>query len=409
MSMYWYQAVNPDGETEEGEIEASMEDAAVAALQDAGFIPIRVEAVGASKRSKSPGLFSQLARKSNRISHREIAEFTRELSTMLGAGLPLDNALQTLHEISDNPKLRELTSAIYEKVRSGQSFSDALQEMGDMFPDLYIQMVRAGETAGALDSSLARLSDHFKRAGKLREDVLSALTYPLILVVIASLSVLVLMTFVIPQFSQMFEDMGAALPLPTQIVISTSDWLKLWWWTIPPVLLVIAVAWQAWYAKPANRLAWDRLVLRMPLFGDFSTRLDMARFTHTLGVTLGHGVSIIQAMQIATKGMSNRSLSLIMEEVLEQVQQGRTLAMALEEHPELPRLLIKMIRVGEEAGQLEKMLMELADVYENQSQLAIQRLLSLLEPVLIVGLGLLIAGIIMSILVAVLSMNELVF
>ncbi len=408
MSLFWYQAINAAGETEEGEIEASVEELAVAQLQDAGFIPIRVEPAGQTKRRKSGGGLS-FSRGKKRITHKDIGDFTRELATMLGAGLPLDSALQTLNEVSDNPQLQTLTLAIYEKVRSGRSFSDALMEMEGNFPDLYIQMVKAGEAAGALDSSLARLSEHFKRANKLREDVISALTYPLILVAIAGLSILVLMTFVIPQFSQMFEDMGADLPTSTQIVISTSAWLKQWWWTIPPVLLLAVIVWQSWYAKAANRLSWDTFVLKLPLFGDFSVRIDMTRFTHTLGVTLGHGVSLIQAMQIATKGMSNQALAQMMVEALEQVQQGRTLATALEEHPDLPRLLIKMIRVGEESGQLEKMLMELAELYENQTQLAVQRLLSLLEPVLIVGLGLLIAGIIMSILVAVLGMNELVF
>ncbi len=411
MSRFWYQAVNATGETEEGEIEAAAEAAAVARLQDAGYVPIRIRAAGGSKRgtrrSRSTALQFRLSRRG--IGAGDIANFTRELATMLGAGLPLDHSLQTLTEVSDNDKLKEITATIYEKVRGGETFSSALGSLDGVFSDLYIQMVKAGEAGGALDSTLARLADHLARSKKLRESVISALTYPLVLVAVAGISIVVLLSFVIPQFSQMFEDMGTALPLPTRIVIGVSEWLRHYWWTIPLAIVLIAMVFRRWRAVPANRVRWDRWMLRQPLVGDFMVKIDLARFTHTLGVTLGNGVPLLQAMEIAARGMQNRALGAVVTDAAEQVQQGRTLASALEQNEQLPKLAIKMIRVGEESGQLEKMLLQLADMYDQETQLAVQRLLSLLEPVLIVGLGVLIAGIIMSVLVAVLGMNQLVF
>lgn len=405
MSTFHYKAVNTEGEAMEGDMDATVEGAVIARLQDAGYIPILVEpaARGRAARSQTLQILSR-----RRMSAREVELFTRELATLLRAGLPLDQSLQTLIEVSESDTLQHLVTSIYDEVRDGAAFSSALEMQSGAFSNLYINLVRAGESSGALDDTLTRLADYLQRVRDLREHVLSAITYPLILVVVAGISILVLLTFVIPQFSQMFADMGAALPLPTRIVMGAGDVLRSYWWAPPLIALAAAIAVRKWLEDPNRRLRWHRRMLRLPMVGDLVTRIEVARFTRTLGIMLKNGVPVLSALGIVDGSMRNRALADDVMKAAQSLEAGRPLAASLAEHQSFPKLAIKMIRVGEESGQLEEMLLRLGDVYDQEAQAAIRRLLSFLEPCLIVGLGLLIAGIIMSILVAVLGMNQLI-
>ncbi len=405
MSVFHYKAVNADGETEEGDMDATLEAAVVTRLQDAGYIPILVEPVTRrrSARARRPWSFGK-----QRVSSRDVELFTRELATLLRAGLPLDQSLQTLIEVSESETLRRLVTGINDLVRDGAAFSSALEGQPGAFSDLYINMVRAGESAGALDTTLTRLADYLERLRDLRESITSAITYPLILVVVAGVSIIILLTLVIPQFAQMFADMGAALPLPTRIVMGAGEILRNYWWAPPLVVLALAFAVRNWLEDPAHRVWWHRRLLRLPMVGALVTRVEIARFTRTLGIMLNNGVPVLGALSIVKGSMHNRALAEDVSSAAQSLEAGRSLAASLSEHETFPKLTIKMIHVGEESGQLEDMLLRLAEVYDQEAQAAIRRLLTLLEPALIVTLGVLIAGIIMSILVAVLGMNQLV-
>ncbi len=406
MANFWYKAVNGEGVTEVGEMEAANQKALIAQLQDSGYVPIQISARAIAKRRAPllPGL--HFSRK--RVSARDVGLFTRELATLLHAGLPLDESLKTLIEVADSESVKRLVTSIHERVRDGAEFSAALEAQGDTFSSLYVNMVRAGESAGALDATLARLADYLKRQKELRDSVLSALTYPVILTLVAAVSVILLLVFVLPQFAQMFDDMQAELPLPTQIVMAAADGLRHYWWMLPVLPLAAAFLAKGLLADPGRRLKWHDFLLRAPLFGDLVTKLEVARFTRTLGVMLNNGVPLLRAIRIVAGSISNQALARDVDSTADELQAGRRLATALTAGGRFPKLAIKMIRVGEDSGQLDEMLLRLADVYDQETKSTVQRVLGLLEPLLIVGLGVVIAGIIFSILIAVLGMNQLV-
>jgi general secretion pathway protein F len=268
-------------------------------------------------------------------------------------------------------------------------------------------MLRAGEAGGALDVVLERLSEFMERSRELRETVQSALIYPAILVGVAVLSVAVLLVWVVPQFSAMFESSGKALPLPTQIVIALGEFVGHWWWA----LLLAGVALWLWFARqmrePSSRRVWDRRLLRLPLFGDLIAKVEVARMARTLGTLLVNGVSLLTALSIVRETLSNQVLSESLGKVAAQLKEGKGLGKPLMETGLFPKLSVHMVMVGEETGKLQEMLLRVADVYDREVRSAVKRMLSLLEPVLILGLGSVIGAIIMSILVAILSVNDL--
>ena len=291
----------------------------------------------------------------------------------------------------------------------GESFSTALERQQGVFSQVYINMVRAGEAAGALDHALERLADYLQRIRELKSNIVSALIYPSILVTVAGASVILLLVFVVPQFTQMFQDMGAVLPLPTRIVIASGELLRDYGWLLPLVILLIVAFMRRQLAHPEKRLRWDRRILGMPLFGDLVTKVEVARFSRTLGILLGNGVPLLGALANVREILNNQVLAGAIDRAADSLQAGQGLAEPLAKTEVFPRLAIQMMQVGEESGNLQEMLVRVADVYDQEVKTTVQRLLTLLEPVLIVGLGVVIAGIIMSILVAVLSVNQLVF
>jgi len=404
--MYRFKALNPAGETEEGEIDAAVESVAVAQLQDAGYLPIHLEPVGVDRRWSLRRL--KITTPHRKISARDMEFFTRELATLLEAGLPLDQSLQTLLEVADSAALKRLITAVDEDVRRGVALSAALADQQFGLSVLFINMVRAGEASGSLDESLSRLADYLQRSRDLRDSITSALIYPIILVIVAGLSVTALLMFVLPQFSQMFADLGAALPWPTQLLLTVGEIVRSYWWVIPSAALAIGFLGRRWLSDPAHRLRVDGLVLQLPLVGELIVKSELAKFTHTLGTMIGHGVPLVRSLEIVRGGMSNRALGQCVVTATEGLQRGQGLATPLGDDGLFPSLAIKLIHIGEESGRLEEMLLRLADIYERDVRTTLQRLLSLLEPTLIVGLGVVIAGIILAILTAVLGMNQTV-
>jgi general secretion pathway protein F len=336
-----------------------------------------------------------------------VAVLTAELATLLRAGLSLDRSLEVLIDLATSDAVRQLLTAIREDVRGGAALSTALEARGGVFNRLYLSMVRAGEAGGALDIVLERLSEFMERSRELRETVQSALIYPAILVAVSVLSVAVLLVWVVPQFSAMFESAGKALPLPTQIVIASGAFVGQWWWAI---ILASVIAWLGFsrlWQRPEIRLVWDRRILSWPLLGDLVAKVEVARMARTLGTLLGNGVSLLTAIAIVRETLGNVALAGALADVATQLKEGKGLGRPLMETGLFPKLSVQMILVGEETGRLQEMLLRVADVYDREVRSAVKRMLSFLEPVLILGLGLIIGAIIMSILVAILSVNDL--
>ena len=402
MPLFHYKAVRPSGEVVEGELEAADEAALVRQLQQDGLLPIRTGRAGGGLR----GLFS---RKRPRIGQEQVLHFTRELATLLGAGMTLDRALQILAELSDDEALAQMIAGIREKVQGGDTLSSALEAQGKTFGSLYISMVKAGEAGGVLHDVLERLADYLERSQELRESIRSALVYPTILLVVAGLSVVGLLVFVVPQFSQMFEDMGQALPLPTQIVVAVGNALRGYWWAILAGAFLL-VAWlQSYFSRPGVKQQWDARLLRWPLLGDLIAKVETARFARTLATLLHNGLPLLTALNLVKDVIGNSVIAQSVEEATDSLKRGKGLADPLIEQQVLPPLAQQMIKVGEESGNLEPMLNKVADVFDGEVRASVKRMLTLLEPALIVGLGIIVAGIIVSILMAVLSANQLAF
>ena len=404
MPLYRYKAVAPTGDAQEGEMEGHGQSAVVERLQSMGLIPIRVEEAAASTADGSAG--KSLFRK-NRISQADIAIFTQEIATLLHAGLPLDRSLGILIGMSANPQVLHLLTQVREDVRGGAALSAAMEAQPGVFSRFYLNMIRAGEAGGALDVVLQRLSEFMERSKELRETVKSALIYPAILVGVAVLSVAVLLVWVVPQFTQMFEESGKALPLPTQIVIAAGNTVQHYWWAI----ILGAIGIYSWFSRqlqqPETRYQWDKRFLALPLVGDLVAKLEVARFARTLGTLIGNGVTLLTALSITRETLNNTVMAEGLDTVANQLKEGQGLGKPLMETGLFPKLAVHMVMVGEETGKLQEMLIRIADVYDREVQNAVKRMLALMEPALILGLGLVIGGIIMSVLVAILSVNDL--
>ncbi len=404
MALFHFKVVTPAGETQEGDMDGATQAAVVERLQGMGLIPIRVEETSANgvAADNRGSIFGK-----KRISQDDVAVFTQEIATLLKAGLPLDRCLEILISLSANEQVRELMVLLREDVRGGASLSKAMDARKGVFSRFYLNMIRAGEAGGALDVVLQRLTEFMERSKELRDTVKSALIYPVILIGVAILSVAILLVWVVPQFSQMFADSGKALPVPTQVVIAMGDAVRKYWW----VMIGSGIAVYLWFAKqmrePASRFRWDQRLLALPLVGDLIAKLEVARFSRTLGTLIGNGVTLLAALSIVKETLTNTVMAKGLGDVANQLKEGKGLGKPLFETGLFPKLAVHLVMVGEETGKLQDMLIRVADIYDREVNGSVKRLLSLMEPVLILGLGLVIGGIIMSILVAILSVNDL--
>jgi general secretion pathway protein F len=397
MPHYRYQAVTPAGELVQGEMDAGDEAAVVARIQHSGQIPLGAKRVAA----RLPAWFA--VRPS--MSRHELAVFTRELAVLLHAGVPLDRALQLVVELSPLSTAGRQAAAIEATVRGGAALSEALQRAN--FARFYVSMVRAAEAAGTLDAGLARLAEHEERAKALRDGVVTALIYPAILVAVAGGSLLVILAWVVPQFTQLFAQAGRALPLSTQLVVGAAALLKNYWWLLAAGVVAAVFGWRLLLAS-ARGCHWrDRALLGLPLVGGLLQRIQMARFSRGLGTLLASGVPLLAGVSIVKDMVSSGPLSDALDAAAEALQAGRGLADPLLASGLFPGLGLQMIKVGEQTARLDEMLLRVAELYEREVAAATQRILALLEPVLIVGLGVVIAAVIMSILVAIVSINDL--
>jgi len=405
MPLFSYKAVNSVGETEEGVREAADDQILIAALQAEGYIPIRV--VPASTKTF---LGLSLSPRQSRLSQKDIALFTGELATLLESGLPLDKSLSVLMGLTeDNERLSKLVARVLERVKGGAALADALEKQTGTFTKFFLNMIRAGEAGGSLSEVLTRLSEYLERSKELKDTVSTALIYPAILLIMSLASLFVMLTFVVPQFSEMFESAGKALPVSTQIVVGLAEWLQSYWWALILIVVLISAFMNFQLADPVTKKVWDKRFLELPLAGNIILNKETANISRTLGTLLGNGVSILTALAIVRETVDNLVLAAAIQDAEEQLKQGKNMSDALLEKGIFPKMAMQMIKMGEETGRLEEMLLRVATIYDKQLRIAIQRMLALLEPALIITLGFMIAGIIVSILLAILSVNDLAF
>jgi len=404
MPGFQYKAVRADGEVVQGTLEGSDRKQVVEQLHALGQTPIRIDeaALPASGGRKRRG-------RKRRLSEEQIANATRELSTLLRAGLPLDRALGVLISLSEGEPIAELLVNVRKEVNGGASLADAIESQGGAFNRFYINLLRAGEAGGALEVVLERLAEHMQQSKEVHDAMVSAMIYPAILIVVAVSSIFILLGYVVPQFTELFEDVGQVLPLPTRITIAVGEGLQSYGWVA--LLVVVAGVWiiRRQLEDPRGRRRWHARFLDMPLAGAIITRVEVARFARTLGTLLHNGVPLLKALSIVKDSIGNQVIADGIERVSGSLKQGQSLAEPLAEAALFPPFAIHMIRVGEESGRLEELLLQVASIYDRETQVTIKRTLSLLEPVLILVLGIVIAAVIISILMAILGINQLVF
>jgi len=338
----------------------------------------------------------------------QVTEFTRELAIMLSSSMPLDRSLIILQGLTHSEEMADIISDITDRVRRGSTLADAFAQHR-AFSGFYVNMVRAGEAGGALDVTLTRLAEYMERSKGLRQTVASAMIYPAILLLVAVVSLIVLLGFVVPKFADLFSDMGASLPVPTQVVMAMGDWVANYWWLLAVVIGGSLWSFRQLLQQDEFREKFDTRLLKVPLVGDLIAKMEISRLARTFGTMLSGGVAIEQALSICLTTVGNRALQQDLHIAVAALKEGKMLGEILMERGNFPALSLHMIQVGEETGQLEEMLLKIADIYETEMDGAVKRLLALLEPVMILGLGLMIAGIILSILVGILEINELVF
>ena len=342
------------------------------------------------------------------VSSQDLAIATRQLATLIAAGIPLVDALSALVDQVEQPRLKRIMGAIKQKVNEGSSLADALNEHPKVFSNLYVNMIRAGESSGALDVVLVRLADFTESQSLLRNKIIGAMLYPAIMLVVGIAIVGILFVVVIPKVTKIFEDMNVALPWTTRILIGVSSFARDYWYLILAALPALAFGIRHWMKTPRGRARWDELKLRAPIFGELVRMLSLSRFAKTLATLLASGVPLLTAMDIVKNVVSNSLLADVIENARDAIREGESIAAPLKRSGQFPPLVYHMIAIGERSGQLEEMLQNVARSYEAQVEMRIGALTSLLEPVMIVAMGGGVAFIVFSILMPIMQLNTFV-
>jgi type IV pilus assembly protein PilC len=384
MPTFAYTARTLSGELKSATMEAPSRDEVVMQLRRQKLIVVKVDEE--QKKKKRLG----------RIKTRDIVIFTRQFSTMINSGLPLVQALDILSRQSENKALQEVTRQVVYDVESGQTVADALRHHPKAFSELYVNMVAAGEAGGILDTILMRLATFLEKNDALVGKVKSAMIYPAVIMSVAVIAVVVLLIFVIPVFQNMFASVNLALPLPTRIVIGLSVFLKGFWWAVAASVYGVIFMLQRYYATPGGRLTIDRTLLKVPVLGDLLRKSAVSRFTRTLGTLISSGVSILDGLEITAKTAGNRVIHDAIMESRASIAGGDTISAPLQKSNVFPPMVISMIAVGEQTGGLDEMLTKIADFYDTEVDTAVSGLLSLMEPVMIVFLGVIVGGMVVA-------------
>jgi len=408
MAQYQYRATDYQGKIVEGAMEAGEERSVILRLQERGLIPIRIGAGGAvAAPTRSAIALPSFGSRVKRVKNKDVLVFTQELSTLLAAGMPLDRSLTTLAGLAPGD-LKRVTTEVLNSVRGGTSLAEALAQHPKAFQPLYVNMVKAGEIGGVLDEVLARLVDYLRNVQELRDEVRSAMTYPILLTGVGAMSITVLLVFVLPKFATMFSDLGQALPLSTRMMLGISD-LFTSIWMIPAAVAAFGGGYglYRYVSTGKRRYGFDAFKLRMPILGSLLRRMEAARFGRTLGTLLRSGVPVLQALDIVREVATNQVISRAVSEVQVGVREGAGMSGPLGRSGVFPPLALQMIAVGEDTGKLDEMLLSTADYFDREVRNEVARLTSLLEPVMILVMGLVVGFMVISMLMAVFSINDI--
>ena len=410
MPQFQYQATTPQGKIIEGVMEAGEERAVVTWLHEQGYLPLSVALPDRQEAKASQNWLSLPAMPwSSRVTQHDLLLLTRELATLISAGLPLDRALSVLTGLASKAELSRIVDEILKAVQQGKSLADALAEYPKLFPPLYINMVRAGEVGGFLETALQRLAEYLERAQEVQEEIKSAMAYPVILVLFGAGAIVFMFIFILPRFAGLFADSGQALPASTQFMLTVSEVLRSYWW----VLLLLGVGslfgWQRYVSTVQGGLAWDGFRLRVALLGPLLQKREVGRFSRTLSTLLSSGVPLMQGLEVVEAVIENKVIGQAVKEVRVGVREGQGISAPLGRTGVFPTLALQMIGVGEETGRLDEMLTQVADYFERETQQQIKRMTSLVEPVLLLTMGLVIGFVVISMLVGIFSMNDMAF
>lgn len=383
MPAFMYTARDQSGQLKSATLEAASKEEAISQLKKQRLNVIKID-----EQTKK--------KKVGKVPMRDIVIFTRQFSTMINSGLPLVQAMGILAEQSENPGLRDITKQVVFDVESGNTVADALRKHPAAFSELYVNMVAAGEAGGILDTILMRLAVFMEKNDALVRKVKGAMIYPGVIMTVAGGAIIVLLVFVIPTFQRMFAEAGIPLPLPTRIVIKLSELLQAYWYMLIIGVYALFFAIKKYYATPGGQLVLDRLMLKAPVLGDVLRKSAVSRFTRTLGTLIGSGVSILDGLEITAKTAGNRVISDAIMESRSSIAGGETISAPLKKSQVFPPMVISMINVGEQTGGLDEMLTKIADFYDEEVDAAVSGLLALMEPMMIVFLGIVVGGMVVA-------------
>lgn len=402
MPHFQYSASDQRGRVVKGALEAEGREDGLAKIRGLGYLPLEI-----TEGAQFSGATGQYRGK--RVTQRDLLIFTQQLASLLDAGLQVDRGLAVIVDLAPNEAAKELVSELRRDVQGGVALSDAMQKYPRIFSRFYVSMVRAGEAAGALDGVLRRLAEFLERESELRGYLRASMIYPVIMAVLSLGAVVMLLTMVVPRFVEIFADLGQALPLPTLILVQTSDWVVRFWWVIA---VSIAGVWTAakWYVKTGNgRLRVDQWALKLPLLGELIQKTAVSRFARTLATLLSSGVTLPKALRILRDATGNEALGRALENTVQKVEAGGGLARRLEAEAVFPAMAVHMIGVGEETGNLEGMLEKVANTFDTELRNSIKAALSVLEPALILSMALVVGFIVAAMLLPIVSINSLSF
>jgi general secretion pathway protein F len=402
---YSYEAIKKDGKVVTGSVEAEGEQDAAERLQGMDFYPLKIE-----KPGENDGLFS--FRKSifdNKIAENDTMVFSYQLGVLLEAGFPLDKGLVILSDLTDKKKMKDIIKGVLSSVSGGKSLSDSISKYPEAFTPLYINMVKAGESGGFLEDTLVRLAAYLEDSQRMKSEVKSALVYPALLAIVGGIAIMVLLFFVVPRFSSIFSGMGQALPLSTVLLLNLSSTARSYWWAFFIMAFAIFFSARSYIRSSAGKRYLDDLKYRLPLVGNLFKEIAVAQFARTLGTLLHNGVPLLNALHIVKGTTGSGSMAGIMGEVTEGVRKGNSISGILKTKPIFPKFAVHMIKVGEETGRLDEMLIKVADRFDIEVKGSVKKMLSLLEPALILIMGLVVGFIVISMLLAIFSLNDLPF
>jgi type IV pilus assembly protein PilC len=389
MPIYIWEGKNRKGDKQKGEVDAPDEAAVRVHLRRVQVVPTKI-------KKKPKDIFENVAFMQPKVTEKDIIVFARQFSTMIDAGLPLIQALEILHGQQENKTFKSVIRDIKEGVESGSTLADSLRKYPKYFDELFVNMVAAGEIGGILDTILGRLAAYMEKAAELKARVKGAMTYPIIVVIVAVLVVGIILVFVIPVFEKMFADFGGALPTPTQIVVNLSEFVQSNILFIIIGVVVLSYAYKRFVATAKGRRIMDEILLKAPVFGPLLRKVAVAKFTRTMGTMLSSGVSILDSLDIVAKTAGNKVVESALYDVRSGITEGRTMADPLGESGVFPSMVVQMISVGEQTGALDAMLEKIADFYDKEVDQAVDNLTAMIEPLMMVFLGGTIGGLVVA-------------